>query len=534
MGKRSLAAWLLLVLVASAGTAAVLVVTREGPGLSPDSVRYVAGARSILEGRGFAYQDGAGRYRPITNWPPLYPAVLALPGLAGVDALPAARVIDAVLFGLTLLMVGWLVRRRSGSLGAALLAMAALAGVRTAFVNYVMAWSEPLFVGLTVAALIALTRHLERPSWGRLLLASLAAGAAFMTRYPGIGLVAAGSLALLLWRRGGWWPRLRDGAAFGALACLPVFLWMNRNVEAGGSATGRRMAPRLIDVPHLLEGWETVRSWLVPARLTAELKPVVTYTLIAGAVTFLALPLLGRRKTAAAGPGPERPARVIGPLLLFVAAYVGALIGAMTFVRPSCDLGTRYLYPILPVLIVVLTCAACDGLRPARGAPVARLVLIVAGLVFVGANLLQTVPWGGRGAGVRHRVPQQFLARLAHHRPACRAATRRAHLLQPQRGGLRPDRQERPQPAAQRRLSGRRRGTGRHAQGPPAGRRRPGLLRPGRQAVSALAGTARGRASPAAHPAGRRRRPLPMGRPARPVSMSRAPACANWHSVCVI
>lgn len=104
-------------------------------------------------------------------------------------------------------------------------------------------------------------------------------------------------------------------------------------------------------------------------------------------------------RAADGGPPPERPARPLGVLLLFVAAYVSALIGAMTFVHPSCDLGTRYLYPILPPLIVVLICAACDGLRTVGDAPVARVVLILVCMVSVAANLLQTVPWAAHAAG---------------------------------------------------------------------------------------------------------------------------------------
>ncbi len=389
MEKRRLTAVLVLVLVASAGTAAVLVVTRQGPGISPDSARYVAGARNILSGRGFTDQGGDDGYRPIANWPPLYSVVLALPGLAGVDPLDGARVVDAVLFGLTLLVVGWLVRRRRGSLIGAVLAMVALASVRTALINYVMVWSESLFVLLTLSALLALACHLEKPGWGWLLPAALAAGAAFMTRYPGVGLVAAGPAAVLLWRKGGWWPRLRDSAVFGAVTCLPVFLWMTRNVETAGTATSRHMIPRLLGGANLLEGLESVRSWLVPARMPMGLKGAVSVVMIAGAVTFLALLVLARLRKAE----PEQPVRVLGPLLLFVGAYVGAMLGAMTFLHPSCDLGSRYLYPVLPVLIVVLVRAGRDRLQGTRGAAVARVVFAVVGVAFITTNLLQTVPW---------------------------------------------------------------------------------------------------------------------------------------------
>jgi hypothetical protein len=420
MGHKESTAWLALALVAATGMAAVLMATRQGPGVSPDSVSYIAAARNLLEGRGFVHEDGPGHFVPITNWPPLYSVALALPGLVGVDPLPGARAVDAVLFVLTLLLVGRAVYRRSGrSLVPALFAMLALGSVCTMLRIHVMAWSESLFVSLTVFGLLALAHHLERPSWGWLTVASLAAGAAFITRYPGIALVAAGSLGLLLWRKGNRWQRLRDGVAFGAVACLPLFLWMTRNMSTAGTATSRHLVPRLVDAPHLLEGLETLRAWLVPTTLAHGMKWVVMAALVAGAVTYVLLLVRNRAVAADQRPPPARPGRLLPLLLLFAAMYVGALIGAMAFANPSCDLSERYLVPILPALVVVLTCGVYDQLRAGGRARAARAVFGVLCVVYVLANLLQTVPWareaGDSGVGFLSRSWRRspIIARLA-------------------------------------------------------------------------------------------------------------------------
>jgi 4-amino-4-deoxy-L-arabinose transferase-like glycosyltransferase len=423
MEQRARTAWLAMAMVAVAGAAAVLVLTRQGPGLSPDSVHYVAGARSLLAGRGFSYPDGGGDYTPITAWPPLYSVALALPAIAGVDPLAGARVVDAVLLGLMLLIVGRAVYARGGrSLAAALFAMLALLCMLAVLLIYTMVWSESLFVLLTLCALVALAGHLGQPSWWRLLPAAVAAGAAFMTRYPGIGLVAAGCLALLLWRKGGFWARLRDSAAFGALACLPAFLWMTRNVETTGTSSGRRLAVHLIDSPHLREGLQTVSRWLVPARLAAGLRAAVLCVLLVGAGTYCVL--LWRRWRAGDGGTPARQGGLLSVMLLFVLAYVASLMAAMMLVHPSCDLGPRYLFPVLPVLVVVLTCAVADQLHGRGGSTLARAAFGLLCVAIVASNLLQTVPWalrtGASGTGFLSPEWRQspIIARLAALPPA--------------------------------------------------------------------------------------------------------------------
>ncbi|MFN2398462.1 MAG: hypothetical protein ABR543_07445 [Gemmatimonadaceae bacterium] len=52
-------------------------------------------ARNLLAGRGFYLYDGA----VYLGWPPLYPLTLAALGVTGLDLLAAARILNALLFG---------------------------------------------------------------------------------------------------------------------------------------------------------------------------------------------------------------------------------------------------------------------------------------------------------------------------------------------------------------------------------------------------------------------------------------------------
>src|SRR5687767_13052410 len=75
---------------------AVSAATRWGVGITPDSIAYIAGARSVLSGDGFA-MPGA-EPAPITHFPPFYSFILAAIGVIGPDPLTVARWLGALVF----------------------------------------------------------------------------------------------------------------------------------------------------------------------------------------------------------------------------------------------------------------------------------------------------------------------------------------------------------------------------------------------------------------------------------------------------
>ena len=157
----------------------LLYATPQGLGLNDDSIAYIAGARSLLAGDGYreAWLVSAGY---VTHFPPGFPAALAFIGSAlGVDPLRAARLLNAMLFGLNTLLVGWLAFRMTASRAVGLLT-AALFLITPAMLRiHSNAMSEPLYIFFTLAAFLALDVYLRgagrRGAWGWLLLAGVAA-----------------------------------------------------------------------------------------------------------------------------------------------------------------------------------------------------------------------------------------------------------------------------------------------------------------------------------------------------------------------
>ena len=134
MLKHSAIAWLaqfwrdpctlLIAVLAGLGTAHILVRTATyGAGISEDSVDFLFSAMNFLAGGGWLHLTGA----PLTEWPPLFPLLLAAFGWVGIEPLEAGRLINATAFGLTILAAGCWLRSNLRSRLLVLAATAALA-----------------------------------------------------------------------------------------------------------------------------------------------------------------------------------------------------------------------------------------------------------------------------------------------------------------------------------------------------------------------------------------------------------------------
>jgi hypothetical protein len=230
------------VLVAAATvTATVIVATApQGPGISPDSALYLSVARNVSEGVGFVgYGD-----QPLVSFPPGIPIVLAAVDVVfSAGAVTAARVVNAVSFGLVVL-VSWLILRRLVS--SAALRIAALLLLATAAVLYrssTFVLSEPLFILVVLGALLALDEAVHRPrSWGWVVAAAVGATAAFFVRYAGLMLIPLGCVALLAAGRTEL-PTAQRGLRAGAFTLLvgaAITAWIWRNVSLSSDALGER------------------------------------------------------------------------------------------------------------------------------------------------------------------------------------------------------------------------------------------------------------------------------------------------------
>ena len=357
------------VIAALSALAAGLALARQaahGAALSHDGINYLAIARHLLAGEGFADVNGA----PSTLWPPLYPLALAAFGLLGLDPEAVAGPLGALALGLTVFVVGRHLDRRLESGFLRLWAPAALALSLPLADLASRGLSDPLCILFAVLTLVSTDRYLEGGGRRRLAAAAGFGALAWLARYPGAAAVAAAAGALLLTKGAPFGRRVRRCAAFLALASAPMALWLLRNHLRTGMLTGHRRRPGYYDLGDLFrDGLGDLARWLEFdfGFLTLSAAALAAFLAAFFAGGSPARSPLGQPPgaDAASGGRPVRsPAALFGAFGLLHYAFVMLSVGGGGTLS---GLKVRFLTPLFVVFVVVVA-AGCDRLLRAERA----------------------------------------------------------------------------------------------------------------------------------------------------------------------
>jgi len=331
--------------LALAATAMGIVLARRIGGMT-DSVEYLFAARHLRGGQGYRGLDGNW----LADFPPLYPATIALVSMWGLDVLTAARIVGVAGFVVVALGCQCWARLLTRSWYAGATAGVAVLLAAPVVLIYANVWSEALFSALVVVAGAALTRALLTPRIGSLAWSGIAAAAAVATRYVGVGLVPIGVAAtLLLWPGG---RRRRWAAALTWIAPVAASLVaiVAANLVETGTPTGDR-PPATTDLATQLHHLViTVGTWLAPtfdvSDRTATIVGAMSLVIIL-AITILAAATLRRsRATRAEIVTAALPGAILVSLL--------ATILWSSVTTSIDDLDTRLLGPLSFLLVVHL------------------------------------------------------------------------------------------------------------------------------------------------------------------------------------
>lgn len=384
-------------LLAISGILLVLVSTRHGVGVSPDSVGYIGAARNLLAGRGLVSPAVViEQQAPLALQPPLFPLLLSILGLSGLEPAVGARWLNAVLMGANAAMIGVLIYKNTqGASLAALLGMTLFVTSTDILGIHTMAWTEPLFIFFSLVTLSLVASLIERAN-GTTIAAGATASLAFLTRYPGAALVITGMLALISpWRRPHLGARLRRSMVFAVTAGLPLAVWAIRTFRLVGSPVGRETVLRPISTGHVLSILATYTNWFVPSRLPG-LPPAVTKILGSAALAgaFLCAVLLVRRGMASRPDGPGTgPGALPRLLLIFAAVYVALLLGSAAALADFwfASLGGRHQTPVFAAALIALVCLGHRAMR--AGSPVFRTMVVVVGIALGASYVARAAVW---------------------------------------------------------------------------------------------------------------------------------------------
>lgn len=444
-----IATFLAVAIVLAVAIALYTRATAEGNGLSPDSVTYLHAARNLVDHHTLiTTADRTSHVVRPTHYPPLYPAVLAVPAFFTGGAEGPARYTHALVIAVSgALFAGLLaryVRPAVVPVGVALIVLS------SGFIVEVSAFilSEGLFLCWVLAALTVLLRWLDRHDadtadrWALLVAAAALAGAAALTRFVGIAVIGTGALAIVFaeHRRHRW----SLAAVFLAVSGVPLLAWTAYSRSTGGGSIGeRQLAVHLPSFEKWRSGLRTASTWVLPRRLTHHLSllsaEIVGALVVCAAIALLVVAARGApvgRRVAGVVPGAidasvTRFGRVAA---LFAGIYLAVVLLTISLLDTATPLDRRIL---LPVFVVVLLTALVVGDRfVGRHPGSARIAAAATVLVAVlGANAAGTAADVGdaqrNGLGYASLTWQHspLVAAVRHLRPGIKVYTNAASAV---------------------------------------------------------------------------------------------------------
>jgi hypothetical protein len=351
----------LMVFISWIGVLSILFISQLGIGISPDSIGYIGGARSLLAGYGFSFPASDSTYAPITHFAPFYSLLLSFGGIFWADPMLAARWLNGILFGLNIILVGIVVlslQKRSywKVLYLPLLASGLVFFSPSMLEIHLMAWTEPIFIFLGLAGFYLLSKYFETSRLVFLISSAMVISLAALSRYIGISIIASGFFGILLFYPEGLKKRFLDAILFGSLSTGPVVIWMLRNIAVAGTATSREFAAHPISKMHLEWALTTLSSWLlVPASADALIKIMPLLLIASGfvAVAFLNIGRVGRVLPEKSTTEIMGIPTIIKLLFIFGIVYSLFLVFSISFLDANTPLDSRILSPVFIAGLII-------------------------------------------------------------------------------------------------------------------------------------------------------------------------------------
>lgn len=365
--RRQTAFVLLLGLLAGSGVWLLKISTPFGLGLIDDAISYVAAARALLAGQGFTRIWLASGLEPITHWPPLFPATIAVVSrILDIDPYRGARVVNILVFGANTALLGWLGWKMTRSYWAGIFLSLLFLSNNTLLRLHAYALSEPLYLFISLLAFLTFARYFEnapdeqigRVREGKwLILAGILTGLSYLARYAALSLFATFIVVIFILRPT-WRKRFSSLALFLAGALPVMMAWMLRNKLVGGSATNRAMEWHPVTTENVYRGIYTVMHFLIPnetwwlnsRRVVYRFESILFWIAFAILIWVLwaGLRCFFKPKKYSI---PEVLSFSTG---IYIFGYMGSLLFSLNFFDAATPLNDRILSPIYVALMILL------------------------------------------------------------------------------------------------------------------------------------------------------------------------------------
>lgn len=358
------------------GLLLVLWITPYGAGVSPDSIIYIGGAKSLLAGRGYSLNS-----LPINHFPPLYSLFLAVMGLVTNNLVQAARILNAILFGTNMGLVGLTAYFSAGrNLFTTTLIIFFFSLSKIIVELHAWAWTEPLFITFFLSSLILLSMYIIKSTLPLIIASAICLGLAIITRYIGVAFLPAGLVIILIGEADqNHGRRFRDAVIWLVLAAAPLVISSIRNILTTGAATDRILIFHPLSIlDYIYRLYDQISSFIFPISFPHGVNLVFTCLII---VSLLVISIIVIRRHTKDKNWKSMSIVVSLSCLLFSIFYLFFLFISISFFDAYIPVDSRLLSPVL-ILLTLGTFSMMWTITQMFQKPVVWLsFLIITGLV---------------------------------------------------------------------------------------------------------------------------------------------------------
>jgi len=384
-------AWLVGIAALFAATYVLLATAPYGPGITSDSVHYIASARNLLRsGELETYTR-----KPLVSYAPLLPFAYAVLAWGGVPILLSARLISALSFAAVVVIAGLWTCKATGIFRYAWLVAVLVLLARPLLWYSPYALSELPFVAFTLVALWSIWRFVQEPKNILLMAAVVCSALSVLTRYIGLTAVLAGMLFLLYRLRGTTMERVTYSLVYSGLSCVPFAVWLWRNQHVSGTFFGIREASDYRYHEMLFDTLWSWSRWVIPAAFPKSVTLFAVFLILLIGLGVLRL-IMGWRTAS------EPLRRMLCLIVIYIVTYSASLVFTARSAKFE-GLSERLWLPVaVPVVLLVTGVAAINvQSRTTRWFKVFLAMFvagwIMSGMLFAGRMLRECI---GDGPGV--------------------------------------------------------------------------------------------------------------------------------------
>ncbi|MEX2143968.1 MAG: phospholipid carrier-dependent glycosyltransferase [Anaerolineales bacterium] len=399
-----------LFMIAGASAILVIAMTHWGPGLFDlDSFNYLGSARSFASGNGVQIPVSPTSLRPMLNFAPLFAVILAVFEFLGADAMAAARWLNAILFGVNLLLFAVLVFKSTGSRRLTLAASFIFFLSPDLLEAHAWVLSEPLLITFMLSSLLAFvmwqTSH--KRVWVVVFCASIGLGV--LTKFVAAAIIPPFVILLML-GQARWRTRLAYSFITVLAGLVPFSMWSLRSFLLSDSFHGFTFSYIPLERGNLISAFFTMHTWFVPESLLFGREIFVLLLVI---ILILTAGFYLYRK--AQKEGVKNLTVPLFTALLFV-FYLSVVIFAKVMFDHGVGFQDRMFIPLFPFLLVTIVIVAhhiFEDIRPWGRWVVLATIGYLAIISFIGSFVsLPVIYEEGLGWNARRIVSSPALAKL--------------------------------------------------------------------------------------------------------------------------